>query len=70
MGKKENVKKAAASGASGEISDDDMKHLTLDDFHDELDHREFSMFWDSLDLEANWKPILKLFAIRFAMIMT
>jgi len=28
------------------------------------------MFWDSLDLEASWIPILKLFAIRFAMIMT
>ena len=41
-------------------------HLKRQDYEDELEHREFAMFWDSLDLEAGWTPIIKLFLIRLA----
>lgn len=41
MGKKDkNVKE----------SEDEYSHLTKRDFEEELEHRQFSMFWDSLDI--------------------
>lgn len=47
-----------------------MKHLKLQDFEDELEHREFAMFWDSLDMESSWVPILKMLAIRMAVTLS
>ena len=52
-------------------SDDEYSHLTKRDFEEELDHRQFSMFWDSLDIGGkSWVPLIKLFCIRMAFIMT
>ena len=44
--------------------------LTQRDIEDEIDHRQFSMFWGQLDLEKNWKNILRLFLIRYITILT
>jgi hypothetical protein len=57
MGGKNKDKKAEESGK---------EDLTQEDFEDELEHREFSMFWDSLDIGESWKSLLRLFAIRLA----
>ena len=63
MGKKDKNSK-------GE-SDDEYAHLTKRDFEEELEHRKYSMFWDGLDIGGeSWVPIMKLFAIRMAYIMT
>jgi len=43
-------------------------HLTEEDFEDELDHRQFSIFWDGLDIANSKKALLKLFMIRLIMI--
>lgn len=40
------------------------------DFEDELDHREFSMFWDTMDIEGSWVAFLRFFLIRFCFIMS
>ena len=63
MGKKDNKSK--------ELDDSEYDHLTKRDFEEELEHRKYSMFWDGLDLGGeSWIPLIKLFAIRMAFIMT
>jgi hypothetical protein len=47
----------------------EFKHLDYVDYYDELENRKWSMFWDSLDMEASWKNIIRLFLIRFAFTM-
>jgi len=32
---------------------DKFEHLTERDYEDELEHREFTMFWDSLDIASS-----------------
>lgn len=62
MGKKTKIK---------DDSVDEYGHLTQRDFEEELEHRKYSMFWDGLDIGSeSWVPILKLFAIRMAFIMS
>ena len=53
---------------SKKTSSDDA-HLGKQDYEDEIDNRQFSMFWDSLDLEASWKNVFRLLVIRFAFTM-
>lgn len=57
MGGKDKVKRAAES---------EEEQLTQQDFEDELEHREFSMFWDTLNIGESWVSLLRLFAIRLA----
>jgi len=45
-------------------------HLTQHDYEEELDLREFSMFWNQLDLSRSWVPVLKVFLIRFAYVLS
>lgn len=48
----------------------DEKHLTRRDYEDELESKDFAMFWDSLDLTKDWKNIFKILLIRYALILT
>ena len=48
--------------------DFDTSHLSYLDYENEIDQKEFAMFWEGLDLD-NWINVLKVFAIRFAYIM-
>ncbi len=43
-------------------------HLTEEDYENELDHREFSIFWDGLDIANSKTALFKLFMIRLVMI--
>ena len=43
--------------------------LTERDYEDELDNREFAMFWDSLDIVKDWRNIFKVLAIRYLLIL-
>ena len=53
------------------ITEDEYSHLTQRDYEEELKHRKYSMFWDGLDIGGeSWVPLLKLFAIRMAFIMS
>ena len=52
------------------INNEEEEDLTLQDIEDEIDHHQFSMFWGQLDLEKNWKNIMKLFIVRFMIIVS
>jgi hypothetical protein len=68
MGKKDKTENHKGDSKQEE---DEFSHLTLRDYEDELEHRQYSMFWDSLDLGGDsWVPLIKLFCIRLAYIMT
>jgi len=48
----------------------ELSEMKQQDFEDEIENRQFAMFWDSLDIaECKW-AYLKMFCLRFAIIMT
>lgn len=49
--------------------DEDFSHLTPQDFEDELENKKWAMFWDSMDIEASWLNVMKLFCVRLAFMM-
>lgn len=49
---------------------DEFANLTYQDYKDELEHREYAMFWDSLDIANSNKALCILFCIRLAFIMS
>ena len=77
MVKKQDRKQQENAAASKDSSKkmkkvnlDEFAHLNKRDFEDELEHREFSMFWDSLDIAKDWRNIFKILFIRYALILT
>lgn len=66
MPKSKDSKKVEDSSAE----DDEYSHLTYRDYKEELEQREFSMFWDSLDIVNSKKALIILFCIRLAFIMS
>jgi|TARA_B110001450_G_scaffold67920_1_gene64119 hypothetical protein len=42
--------------------------MTYIDFKEELEHREFAMFWDSLDIVNSKKALIILLCIRLALL--
>ena len=71
MPKGKTDKKVVSSKSSKTLdSDDEFEHLTYQDYKDELEHKEFAMFWDSLDIVNSKKALCILFCIRLAFIMS
>ena len=40
------------------------------DYEDEIDNRQFAMFWDSLDITSGFRSFLILFIIRYAFLVS